>query len=71
MHTPANPFKEARARSEVQIEPWLVLADAYAAELCPGSGFDRLLIDGEHAPNDLRGNLAALRVGRPDQTAGA
>ena len=37
------------------------LADAYAIEVMAGAGFDWLLIDGEHAPNDLRTVLASCR----------
>jgi len=62
MRTPDNLFKQALARGETQIGLWLALADAYAAELCAGSGFDWLLIDGEHAPNDLRSTLACLQA---------
>jgi 4-hydroxy-2-oxoheptanedioate aldolase len=57
-----NTFKRALARGEQQIGLWLGLADAYAAELCAGSGFDWLLIDGEHAPNDLRTILHTLQA---------
>src|SRR6202012_2722017 len=31
------------------------------AEICAGSGVDWLLIDSEHAPNDLRSTLAQLQ----------
>ena len=62
MQTGHNAFKRALARGEPQIGLWLGLADAYAAELCAGSGFDWLLIDGEHAPNDLRSILHTLQA---------
>jgi len=65
MRTPDNLFKQALAAGEPQIGLWLALADAYAAELCAGSGFDWLLIDGEHAPNDLRTMLATLQAVAP------
>jgi len=65
MQTPDNRFKQALARGETQIGLWLGLADAYSAELCAGSGFDWLLIDGEHAPNDLRSMLATLQAVAP------
>jgi 4-hydroxy-2-oxoheptanedioate aldolase len=60
--TPENSFKKALARRQLQIGLWLALADSYAAEICAGAGFDWLLIDGEHAPNDLRSMLAALQA---------
>jgi 4-hydroxy-2-oxoheptanedioate aldolase len=64
-HLPANRFKQALQSRETQIGLWLALADPYAAELCAGAGFDWLLIDGEHAPNDLRTILAALQAVAP------
>lgn len=63
--TPDNAFKTALAHGPAQIGLWLGLADPYAAELCATSGFDWLLIDGEHAPNDLRSMLAALQAVAP------
>ncbi len=40
------------------------LADPYAAEIAASAGFDWLLIDGEHAPNDIRSIAAQLAVVR-------
>ncbi len=60
--TPDNLFKQALARGDKQIGLWLGLADAYATELVASAGFDWLVIDGEHAPNDLRSTLAALQA---------
>ena len=68
MQTPDNLFKQALARGEVQIGLWQALADPYAAEICAGSGFDWLLLDGEHAPNDLRSLLGALQSVAPYPT---
>ena len=65
MKTPANPFKAAIAEPGARIGLWLGLADPYAAELCATAGFDWLLIDGEHGPNDLRSMLAALQAVAP------
>ena len=53
MPAPLNPFKAALGRDAPQIGLWLGLANAYTAEIAAGAGFDWLLIDGEHAPNDL------------------
>lgn len=55
-----NTFKAALARGRVQIGCWLGLADGYGAEISGEAGFDWLLIDGEHAPNDLRSMRAQL-----------
>jgi len=49
-----NSFKAAMAAGETRIGCWVGLADGYAAEIAGEAGFDWLLIDGEHAPNDLR-----------------
>lgn len=57
-----NPFKAALARQEPQIGLWLGLADPYCAEVCAGAGFDWLLVDGEHAPNDVRSTLSILQA---------
>ena len=37
------------------------MADPYMAEVSASTGFDWLLIDGEHAPNDFRSTLTALQ----------
>ncbi|TLU71504.1 4-hydroxy-2-oxoheptanedioate aldolase [Lichenicoccus roseus] len=60
-----NPFKARLREPGAQIGLWLALADAYAAEVCAGAGFDWLVVDGEHAPNDLRSILAQLQALAP------
>jgi 4-hydroxy-2-oxoheptanedioate aldolase len=62
MQTPVNPFKLALGEKRAQIGLWVGLADHYATEICAGAGFDWLLIDGEHAPNDLRTLLQQAQV---------
>lgn len=62
MQTPVNTFKLALQSKQAQIGLWLSLADSYSAEICAGAGFDWLLIDGEHAPNDLRSVLQQLQT---------
>ncbi|PNY79611.1 4-hydroxy-2-oxoheptanedioate aldolase [Deinococcus koreensis] len=62
-------FKAALGRGETLIGLWLALADPYSAEICAGAGFDWVLIDGEHAPNDLRSTLAALQATAPFASA--
>ncbi|MFG6654004.1 2-keto-3-deoxy-L-rhamnonate aldolase [Scandinavium sp. M-37] len=59
----ANPFKAALQRGETQIGLWLSSTSAYMAEIAATSGYDWLLIDGEHAPNtvqDLYHQLQAI-----------
>ncbi|WP_176086741.1 4-hydroxy-2-oxoheptanedioate aldolase [Martelella sp. HB161492] len=53
MPAPQNMFKQALQQNRPQIGLWAALASAYTTEILGGSGFDWLLIDGEHAPNDL------------------
>ena len=62
LQTPTNRFKQALAQGSAQIGLWLGLADAYSAEILAGTGYDWLLIDGEHAPNDLRSMLHQLQA---------
>ncbi len=62
MHTPTNTFKQAMAEGRTQLGLWLGLADAYSTEILAGTGYDWLLLDGEHAPNDLRSQLHLLQA---------
>ena len=57
-----NPFKQALAARQAQIGLWLSMASPYMAEVSATAGFDWLLIDGEHSPNDLQSTLAALQA---------
>ncbi len=60
-----NAFKTALTQKQAQIGLWLSMADPYLAEVSATAGFDWLLIDGEHGPNDLRSTLAALQAVAP------
>ena len=60
-----NVFKAALARGEPQIGLWLSMANPYTAEVCASADFQWLLIDGEHAPNDLRSTLTQLQAVAP------
>ncbi|MCE0777576.1 4-hydroxy-2-oxoheptanedioate aldolase [Pseudomonas sp. NMI542_15] len=60
-----NSFKARLKSGEPQIGLWLGLADAYCAELAANAGFDWLLLDGEHAPNDIRSLLSQLQSVAP------
>ncbi|MCG2579199.1 aldolase/citrate lyase family protein [Dechloromonas sp. XY25] len=62
MDMPLNAFKRALAAGETQIGLFLGMANAYAAEVVATAGFDWLLIDGEHGPNDLRSIIEQLQV---------
>lgn len=65
MHIPLNTFKQRLQSGDAQIGLWLGLADPYCAELAANAGFDWLLLDGEHAPNDLRSLLGQLQAVAP------
>jgi 4-hydroxy-2-oxoheptanedioate aldolase len=53
MDMPLNHFKRAIRAGTVQIGLWNSLASAAAVEVIAGAGFDWVLLDMEHAPNDL------------------
>jgi 4-hydroxy-2-oxoheptanedioate aldolase len=66
MQIKQNTFKAGlKSRDRKQIGLWLGLANPITAEICAGAGFDWLLIDGEHAPNDVRSILAQLQAVEP------
>jgi len=62
MPAPLNPFKAALGSGRCQIGLWLSLGDASVAELASLTGFDWVVIDGEHGPNRLRDVLEQLRA---------
>ena len=53
MPAPTNRFKARLTSDTPQLGLWLAMSTGYAAEIAASVGFDWLLIDGEHAPNDL------------------
>ena len=57
-----NPFKTAIASRQAQIGFWLSMGSAYLAEVSATAGFDWLLIDNEHAPNDVLSTLSQLQA---------
>ncbi|MCI4665108.1 MAG: HpcH/HpaI aldolase/citrate lyase family protein [Neomegalonema sp.] len=62
MPAPVNWFRARLRAGETQIGLWLGLGDPSCAELCAQAGFDWLVIDAEHGPNELRDVLAQLRA---------
>src|SRR6478672_11055377 len=65
MELTPNAFKKAIQAGRQQVGLWVSLANPYGAELVAGSGFDWLLIDGEHSPNDPPLVLAQLQAAAP------
>ncbi|MEM6303703.1 MAG: HpcH/HpaI aldolase/citrate lyase family protein [Pseudomonadota bacterium] len=62
MPAPKNPLKQALKEGKTTFGCWLCLGDTYAADIMGRAGFDWLLIDAEHAPNDIRSITAQLQV---------
>ncbi|HAY9959403.1 TPA: 4-hydroxy-2-oxo-heptane-1,7-dioate aldolase [Shigella sonnei] len=60
-----NSFKAALKAGRPQIGLWLGLSSSYSAELLAGAGFDWLLIDGEHTPNNVQTVLTQLQAIAP------
>lgn len=65
MQIPRNRFKAELLTDNMLLGLWLGLSETFSAEICAGAGFDWLLIDGEHGPNDLRSILAQLQAIEP------
>ena len=61
---PRNTFKSALERCERQVGLWCGLANPIAAEIVGGAGFDWVVVDGEHAPNDITTLLPQLHAMR-------
>jgi 4-hydroxy-2-oxoheptanedioate aldolase len=57
-----NRFKRALAAHRQQIGFWLNFASPTVTEVCAGAGFDWLLIDMEHSPNELPDVVQNLRA---------
>jgi 4-hydroxy-2-oxoheptanedioate aldolase len=65
---PLNSFKRAIMEGRQQIGLWSSLASNITAEILAGAGFDWLLLDAEHAPNDVRTVIGQLQAMMEHQT---
>ena len=68
MDLPANHFKRAIKSGRQQIGLWCSLASSISAEMLSASGFDWLLLDTEHSPNEIPmvfSQLQAVAAGGP------
>lgn len=65
MDVRSNSFRRRLLAGEVQYGLWLGMSEPFSAEICAGAGFDWLLIDAEHGPNDLRTIFAQLQAIEP------
>lgn len=57
-----NEFKRALARRERQIGLWSTLCSNIGAEIIAHAGFDWILLDTEHSPNELPGLVSQLQA---------
>jgi 4-hydroxy-2-oxoheptanedioate aldolase len=68
MELPRNSFKQALRAGTPQIGLWSSLSSHYTVEVIAGAGFDWILLDMEHSPNDLENLLAQLQAAAPYPT---
>jgi len=59
---PVNAFKHAIAAGKPQIGLWSSIPSNYTVEVIAGAGFDWILLDTEHSPNDLESVFAQLQA---------
>lgn len=62
MEMPVNTFKRALSEGRHQTGLWMTLASHYATEAVAGAGFDWVLLDMEHSPNDDDDILRQMQV---------
>ena len=68
MELPQNAFKRALKAGKAQIGLWSSLSSNYTVEVIAGAGFDWILLDSEHSPNDLESLLTQLQAAAPYAT---
>jgi 4-hydroxy-2-oxoheptanedioate aldolase len=68
MELPRNAFKRALEAGRAQIGLWSSLSSNYTVEVIAGAGFDWILLDTEHSPNDLESVLSQLQAAAPYPT---
>jgi 4-hydroxy-2-oxoheptanedioate aldolase len=57
-----NAFKHALAAGKLQIGLWASLCSNISAEIISDSGFDWILLDTEHSPNEIPGLVSQLQA---------
>jgi 4-hydroxy-2-oxoheptanedioate aldolase len=68
MDLPRNTFKHSLAAGQQQIGLWATLSSNLTVELLAGAGFDWMLLDMEHSPNDLESLFGQLQAAAPYRT---
>ena len=66
MELPVNAFKKALKQGKKQIGLWSSLGSNMVAEGIAHSGFDWILLDTEHSPNELPGLVSQLQAMKGD-----
>src|SRR5262245_54597139 len=62
MELARNKFKKAIAEGRLQVGLWSSLCSNIGAEVVADSGFDWILLDGEHSPNEVPTVMAQLQA---------
>ena len=62
MQTPVNTFKKAMQEKRTQYGMWCSLLGPLTTEICAAAGFDWLLLDSEHTPNDLQNVMIQSQI---------
>jgi 4-hydroxy-2-oxoheptanedioate aldolase len=60
-----NQFKHAIKSGQQQIGLWCSLSHHFSVEVVAGAGFDWLLLDTEHSPNDIESVFTQLQAAAP------
>ncbi|MEM9954169.1 MAG: HpcH/HpaI aldolase/citrate lyase family protein [Chloroflexota bacterium] len=62
MQLPHNEFKAGLAQGKLQIGLWSTLASNIVAEVIGDSGFDWIVLDTEHSPNELPNLISQMQA---------
>ena len=65
MEMPANLFKQGLRAHQWQVGLFVCMASACSMEILAGTGFDWLVIDAEHSPNNPATVMAQLQAAAP------
>ena len=62
MPAPINEFKQKLFLGQQQVGFWLAMGSPNAAQIAGGAGFDWLVIDAEHGPNDITSLVSQMHA---------
>jgi 4-hydroxy-2-oxoheptanedioate aldolase len=69
LQLPRNTFKQALAEMRPQIGLWSTLSSNIASEVLAHAGYDWIVVDMEHSPNEIPGVYTQLQSYDPSPTA--